>query len=79
MEARFINGATCNRVWGDTSSELLGAFQYETDAVKFAESKLAEDAERKWTDSMYVVTCTLTGKLTIVRHKPTITPQELQK
>lgn len=69
MEARFINGSSVSRVYSDGTGELVAAFQYECDAVKFAEQKIAEDAARDF-KSDYVVACSLTGNVKVFR--PTV-------
>lgn len=65
MEPKFVNGSTVSRVWGDSSSELIAAFQYESNAVEFA--KMAATDETRPTNVFYVVSCHLNGKITIVR------------
>ena len=72
MEARFTNGSTVNRVWSDTSTELIAAFQYQNDAVAFAQLKLSEDIERKIANSHYIVSCTYSGKIEIIRITPEV-------
>lgn len=67
MEARFTNGSTVNRIWGDAGTELMAAFQYESDAIAFAGAKVAEDAKAGMGPCDYAVHCTYSGKLTIVR------------
>lgn len=67
MEIRFNNGSTVNRCWGDESTELMAAFQYEGDAVAFAKAKIAEDAKHNLGPCDYAVHCTYSGKLTMVR------------
>lgn len=64
MEARFVNGATVTRVWSNEATELLGAFQYETDAIAFAKLK-AEDETRPDT-VRYFVYCHNKAKTTII-------------
>ena len=66
MEARFPNGSSVSRMWGDREEgELIGAFQYELDAIAFARAKIAEDAEQKFTNR-YVVACTLRGTVRVI-------------
>lgn len=69
MEARFVNGSFVSRVWGDDSTELLAAFQYDSDAISFAEGKVAEDAKRAFANSFYVVSNTYSGKITVLLAK----------
>lgn len=45
MAIDFKNGAVCSRFHSDGSGELLAAFQYSTDAEKWAADKVAEDAD----------------------------------
>ena len=67
MEARFTNGATVNRIWSDgKSTELIAAFQYENDAISFAEARAAEDRENDFGPCSYAIHCTYSGKLTMV-------------
>lgn len=65
MEAKFINGSTVSRVWGrNEEAELLAAFQYETDAMDFARSKLTEDQKHDTLrNCSYVVASHCTGKV----------------
>lgn len=71
MEAKFVNGSSVCRLYaGDIVAELMAAFQYEADAEKFAKMKLAEDVERKWFDSKYVVSNTYTGTVKIIQNEP---------
>ena len=68
MELRLTNGATVTRVHGKKVAELLAGFQYESDAIAFAKTKLVEDAGRQWFDSWYVVTNHYNGHVEIVAH-----------
>jgi hypothetical protein len=71
MEARFTNGASVNRSFGDQeSAELLAVFQYSSDAEEYARRKLAEDAERKWLGSRYIVTDHHSACVKVIQHKP---------
>ena len=78
MEARFVNGSTVNRCWGDCSTELMAAFQYEMDAIAFAKAKVADDAKHNLGPCDYAVHCTYSGKLTMVRPQrcPSLTPDK---
>lgn len=67
MYAEFKNGATVSMFYTSLKcGELIAAFQYDRDAVLFAEMKARECAERK-SDNTYVVTDHHSGKVTIVR------------
>lgn len=68
MELRLTNGATVSRVHGETATELIAGFQFEMDAVEFANAKLASDAAREWFDSYYIVSNHNDGNITIIRH-----------
>lgn len=72
MEARFTNGASVARAYANedaTDTELLAVFQYETDAIAFARSRLADDASRKWTGGFYVVSNHYSAQIKIFRHE----------
>jgi hypothetical protein len=72
MEARFVNGTSVSRIYGDNSkAELIAVFEYELDATEFAYAKLKDDAERKWFELSYVIVSMYTGKISIVRHNRT--------
>lgn len=61
IQERVPNGSSVNRLWSDNKTELLALFQYQTDAEAFAIAKVAEDEQRGWSDSRYIVTCTYSG------------------
>jgi hypothetical protein len=64
MDAKFVNGATVTRVWSDEATELLAAFQYDTDAITFAKMKASDDSRP---DSVrYHVYNHYTAKTTII-------------
>lgn len=67
MDARFTNGSTVNRIWGDANTELMAAFQYERDAIEFATAKVQDDQKHGLGPCDYAVHCTYSGKLTMVR------------
>lgn len=72
MDANFTNGASVARAYANedaSDTELLAVFQYETDAIAFARSKLADDAARKWTGGFYVVSNHYSAKVQIFRHQ----------
>lgn len=69
MDLKINNGSVVNRVLFNGSAELIAGFQYESDAIAFATMKVTEEAERDYR-SDYVVSCTLTGKLTIIKAAP---------
>jgi hypothetical protein len=71
MEAKFTNGASVSRMYGrNAETELMAAFQYECDAKEFALRKLADDAERKWFDSTYIVSNHCSGAVLVYTHVP---------
>lgn len=74
MELRLNNGTVVHRLWGDSHPELLGGFQYQSDAEAFARAKLAEDTKNNWTNS-YAVICTLSGKMTVIHPEKQEQPQ----
>lgn len=66
MEAKFINGSTVTRLWGDDATELLAAFAYEEHAKRFAEL-LIERTDVPTSRVSYLVYSHYNGKSEIVR------------
>lgn len=77
MEARFINGSTVTRLWGDDVTELLGAFAFRDHAVRFAEM-LAENSDVPTATVRYLVYCHCDGKSTIVVDRRNVIPKQAQ-
>jgi hypothetical protein len=74
MEAKFTNGSTVTRLWDDQTTELIAAFQYELDAIRFANQKLLD--ETKPGHVRYLVYCHHSAKATILKKPP---PEEKKK
>lgn len=67
MQIEFMNGSTVSQMWGDlTDGEVVAAFQYERDALMFAQAKAADDAKHKM-NRYHIVTDHRTGKLVVIR------------
>jgi hypothetical protein len=68
MEVRLTNGATVSRVWSESfNTELVAGFQYEQDAMLFAQARAELDVKHKLAGSFYVVTNHYNGAVNIVR------------
>lgn len=65
MQDRLPNSASVNRLFGDSSTELIAIFQYSGDAERFAQMKIAEDAAAGYPVSTYIVTCTYSGRIKV--------------
>lgn len=65
MQERVPNGSSVNRVFGDNKTEFLAMFQYATDAERFAKARVEEDKARDWRGSLYVVSCSYSGRIAV--------------
>lgn len=73
MQIDFKNGTTVSRIWGDlTDGELLAAFQYDCDALLFADVAAHRLDERAY----FIVTDHHSGKVTVVRKPAPITTEQ---
>lgn len=70
MEAKFVNGSSVSVAWSDDSIELIAAFAYEMQAIKFAQ--LMASDETRPSGRKYIVCCHYNGNVTIVRPPETV-------
>lgn len=71
MEIKITNGALLHRMWPDSqSAEMLAATQYTNDAEDLANVMIERDAKHHLGRPIYMVTCTYSGKMTIIRATP---------
>lgn len=75
MQDRLPNGASVNRLWSDSKTELLAVFQYKNDAEEFAKFKLTQDNGRGWAGSSYVVSCSYSGRIEVFAASPLASAQ----
>ena len=62
MSVSITNGSFVHRLWSE-NAELLAHFQYNSDALTFAQALIAKDQEQSMA-ARYLVTDTYNGEMT---------------